>query len=161
MATKARAMLADPKARVAITDFYNQWIGTSRLDITSKAAAQFPAYSDAVRDAMKAETPAFVQYVLWTGDHKLSTLLTSPAAFVSSALAPIYGVTVVLDDAADDDAARGAGAGGHPDAGQLPGRPGPPRSDVAGAAREVRAHQADVPDGRRRRRWTSTSRRPR
>jgi pyrimidine deaminase RibD-like protein len=94
VATKARAMLADPKARVAITDFYNQWIGTSRLDITSKAAAQFPAYSDAVRDAMKAETPAFVQYVLWTGDHKLSTLLTSPAAFVSSALAPIYGVSV-------------------------------------------------------------------
>ena len=43
---------------------------------------------------MKAETPAFVQYVLWTGDHKLSTLLTSPAAFVSSALAPIYGVSV-------------------------------------------------------------------
>jgi hypothetical protein len=94
VATKARAMLADPKARVAITDFYNQWIGTSRLDITSKAAAQFPVYSDAVRDAMKAETPAFVQYVLWTGDHKLSTLLTSPAAFVSSALAPIYGVSV-------------------------------------------------------------------
>src|SRR4051812_27204960 len=93
VATKARAMLADPKARVAITEFYNQWIGTSRLDITTKSTAQFPAYSDAVRDAMKAETPAFVQYVLWTGDHKLSTLLTSPAAFVSSPLAPIYGVS--------------------------------------------------------------------
>jgi hypothetical protein len=94
VATKARAMLADPKARVAVTEFYNQWIGTSRLDIMTKAAAQFPIYSDAVRDAMKAETPAFVQYVLWTGDHKLDTLLTSPAAFVSSALAPIYGVSV-------------------------------------------------------------------
>jgi hypothetical protein len=53
VATKARAMLADPKARVAITEFYNQWIGTSRLDIMTKAATQFPAYSDAVRDAMK------------------------------------------------------------------------------------------------------------
>jgi hypothetical protein len=94
VATKARAMLADPKARVAITDFYNQWIGTSRLDIMTKSATLFPSYSDAVRDAMKAETPAFVSYVLWSGDRKLSTLLTSPAAFVSSALAPIYGVTV-------------------------------------------------------------------
>jgi hypothetical protein len=93
VAAKARAMLADPKARIAITDFYNQWIGTSRLDIMTKSTAQFPAYSDAVRDAMKAETPAFVEYVLWSGDHKLETLLTSPAAFVSSALAPIYGVT--------------------------------------------------------------------
>ena len=93
VATKARAMLADPKARVAITDFYNQWIGTSRLDIMTKSTSLFPQYSDAVRDAMKAETPAFVEYVLWSGDHKLSTLLTSPTAFVSSALAPIYGVS--------------------------------------------------------------------
>ena len=93
VATKARAMLADPKARVAITDFYNQWLGTSRLDIMTKSTSLFPQYSDAVRDAMKLETPAFVEYVLWTGDHKLSTLLTSPTAFVSSALAPIYGVT--------------------------------------------------------------------
>ena len=94
VAAKARAMLADPKARVAITDFYNQWIGTSRLDIMTKSTTLFPTYSDAVRDAMKAETPAFVQYVLWSGDHKLQTLLTSPAAFVSSPLAPIYGVSV-------------------------------------------------------------------
>ena len=78
---------------MAITDFYNQWIGTSRLDIMTKSTMQFPTYSDAVRDAMKAETPAFVEYVLWTGDRKLETLLTSPMGFVSSALAPIYGVT--------------------------------------------------------------------
>ena len=94
VAAKARTMLADPKARVAITDFYNQWIGTSRLDIMTKSTTQFPSYSDAVRDAMKAETPAFVEYVLWTGDRKLETLLTSQMGFVSSALAPTYGVTV-------------------------------------------------------------------
>jgi hypothetical protein len=94
VAAWARTMLADPKARAAITDFYNQWIGTSRLEITTKSATLFPTYTDAVRAAMKAETPAFVEYVLWSGDHKLETLLTSPAAFVSSALAPLYGVTV-------------------------------------------------------------------
>ena len=94
VATKARAMLADTKARTAVTEFYNQWIGTSRLDIMTKSTTQFPTYSDAVRDAMKLETPAFVQYVLWSGDHKLDTLLTSPAGFVTSALASVYGVTV-------------------------------------------------------------------
>jgi hypothetical protein len=60
----------------------------------TKSTTLFPAYSDAVRDAMKAETPAFVEYVLWTGDRKLTTLLTSPAVFVGSALAPIYGVSL-------------------------------------------------------------------
>jgi hypothetical protein len=93
VAAKARAMLADPKARIAITEFYNQWIGTSRLGITSKDTATFPAYTADVRDAMAKEVPAFVQWVLWTGDHKLSTLLTSQNAFVTAPLAQIYGVT--------------------------------------------------------------------
>ena len=135
-------MLDDPKARVAITDFYKQWIGTSRLDITTKSATLFPAYSDAVRDGMRLETPAFVEYVLWTGDRKLETLLTSPLAFVTSALAPIYGVTAPAGQRhhpADGHAARQPGPLGHPDAGRLPGRAGPPRPDVAGAARQVRA----------------------
>ncbi len=92
VAAKARAMLDDPKARIAITDFYKQWIGTSRLDTMTKSATLFPSYSSAVRDGMKLETPAFIEYVLWTGDHKLSTLLTSPISFVNNALAPIYGV---------------------------------------------------------------------
>jgi hypothetical protein len=91
VATKARAMLADPKARQSVTDFYNQWIGTSRLQITSKSAA-FPRYTAAARDGMIAELPAFVEHVMWTGDHKLSTLLTSPLGFVTAATAPIYGV---------------------------------------------------------------------
>ena len=36
---------------------------------------------------------AFVEYVLWSGDHKLNTLLTSQNAFVSGPLAQLYGVT--------------------------------------------------------------------
>jgi hypothetical protein len=92
VAARARAMLDDPKARVAITDFYKQWMGTSRLEIMTKSTTQFPSYSDAVRDGMRLETPAFVEHVLWTGDRKLETLLTSPVAFVTSPLAAIYGV---------------------------------------------------------------------
>ena len=48
VAAKARAMLAGSARRAsAITDFYNQWIGTSRLDIITKSATLFPAYSTA------------------------------------------------------------------------------------------------------------------
>ncbi len=94
VAAKARAMLEDPKALVAIGEFYNQWLGTTRLDITSKDTDLFPIYSDAVRDGMMRELPAFVEYVLWRSDHKLATLLTAPVAFVTSPLAEVYGVTV-------------------------------------------------------------------
>jgi hypothetical protein len=86
-------MLGDPRARAALAEFYGQWIGTSRLDITSKNTSLFPAFSDAVRADMMKELPAFLDYVLFQSDHKLATLLTSPVAFVSGATAPIYGVT--------------------------------------------------------------------
>jgi hypothetical protein len=93
VATRARAMFLDKRARGAITNFFQQWIGTSRLDITSKSPTLFPAFSEAVRDGMKRETAALVEHVLWTADHKLATLLTSPLAFVTTPLAPIYGVS--------------------------------------------------------------------
>jgi hypothetical protein len=93
VATKARDMLKDAKAKVAVTDFYNQWMGTTRLDTLSKSTTLFPSYSASVRDAMARELPAFVNHVLWTGDHKIETLLTSQNAFVSGPLAQLYGVT--------------------------------------------------------------------
>lgn len=94
VATKARAMLADAKARPAITDFYNQWVGTSRLDIITKNSSLFPMYSEDVRDGMTKEMPAFVEHVLWSGsDHSLKQFLTEQVAFVTTPLAKLYGVT--------------------------------------------------------------------
>jgi hypothetical protein len=91
--SRARSMLADPRARDAIADFYNQWLGTSRLTITTKSTSLFPGYTAAARDAMMQELPAFISHVLWGADHKLSSLLTARVGFVNAALAPIYGLT--------------------------------------------------------------------
>jgi len=92
VAAKARQLLAAPKARAAIGGFFEQWTSTRRLSITTKNSAQFPAYTTELRDAMAKELPAFVNDVLWNGDGQLSTLLTSPVAFVSGPLAQVYGV---------------------------------------------------------------------
>jgi hypothetical protein len=93
VAAKAREMLAQPKARAAIASFFEQWTGARRLDITTKSATAFPLFSPTARRAMAAELPAFVEHVLWSGDHSLKSLLTAPVAFVDSSLAAIYGVT--------------------------------------------------------------------
>jgi hypothetical protein len=92
VAATAREMLRDPRARRAVTDFFNQWLGASRLEVTSKSSTLFPAVTPALRDAMARELPAFVEHVLWSGDRKLGTLLTAPVAFVSGPLAELYGV---------------------------------------------------------------------
>ena len=92
VAAKAREMLAQPRARAAISGFFEQWTGARRLDVTTKSATSFPDFSPALRSAMAAELPAFVQHVLWSGDGSLKALLTEPVAFVNAELASVYGV---------------------------------------------------------------------
>jgi hypothetical protein len=92
VATKARQMLGDTKARAAIANFFGQWTSTHRLDITTKVSSVFPAFTAGVKAAMKLELPAFLDYVLFTGDRTLRTLLTAPIAFVNADLASVYGV---------------------------------------------------------------------
>ncbi|HEY8924567.1 MAG TPA: DUF1592 domain-containing protein [Polyangia bacterium] len=93
VATKARAMLKDDRARAAVDHFYAQWMSTSRLDVITKDHNLFPKYSADVQVAMAAEGPAFINDLLWNGDRSLKSLLTSQSAFVNAALAPIYGVS--------------------------------------------------------------------
>ena len=94
IAARARQMLASPKARAAVSNFVSQWTGARRLDITTKDAAHFPEFTTEARAAMAAELSAFVDHVMWEGDHSLASLLTAPIGFVNEPLARIYGVTV-------------------------------------------------------------------
>lgn len=92
VAERARQMLAHPRARATVAAFFEQWSGTRRLATTSKSPTAFPAFTPALRDAMAAELPAFIEHVLWSGDRTLRALLTEPSAFVNAALAEVYGV---------------------------------------------------------------------
>jgi len=89
VAAKAREMLADPKAKLAIANFFGQWSSTNRLPITSKNTTLFPSFTADMQAAMQRELPAFLDYV-FSGDHTLRTLLTAPVAFVSGPLAQLY-----------------------------------------------------------------------
>lgn len=92
VAAKAREMLASPKARLALNNFLEQWSGVRKLDTLTRNTSLFPNYSAAVRDAMKREMPAFVDYLFSQNDVSVKQLLTANVAFVSGPLADIYGV---------------------------------------------------------------------
>ena len=93
VAQKAREMLNDPRARIGLANFFSQWSSVSRLSVISKNTTLFPTFDEALRTAMEAELPAFLNYVLFSGDHTLHTLLTKPVAFVSGPLGQVYGLT--------------------------------------------------------------------
>lgn len=92
VAAQAERMLADPKGRDGVVEFFNQWLDIEKLSITEKDPAIYPDYDGAVRAAMWNETASFVDFVVRQGDARLTTLLTSNLALPSAPLAPLYGV---------------------------------------------------------------------
>ena len=92
VAAKARELLASPKSRVSLNNFLGQWAGLSGLHTMTKNTTLYPAYSDEVKEAMKRELPAFLDYMLANNTANLGTLFTSNLAFVSGPLAAVYGV---------------------------------------------------------------------
>ncbi|MEO5769975.1 MAG: DUF1592 domain-containing protein [Polyangia bacterium] len=91
IATQARRMLSDPRARAATTAFYDQWLGLKMLDVATKDTAVYK-FDDALQTAMREETERFIDNVIWTDDAKLSTLLGAPYSFLNAPLATLYGV---------------------------------------------------------------------
>ena len=97
VATQARRLLTDPRARSAVAAFYDQWLGMSLLDSATKDDEMYPQFNDELREAMAEETRRFVDHVLWSDDAKLSTLLTANYSFVNGPLAKLYGVAAPSD----------------------------------------------------------------
>jgi hypothetical protein len=92
IASQARRMLQDPKARPAIEQFYAEWLQIASLDGVAKDPKTYPDFTPTLRTSMQAETRAFVDWVMWSGDGRLETLLTAPVSFLNIELAHAYGV---------------------------------------------------------------------
>jgi hypothetical protein len=93
IAARAERMFDDPRARKALPEFYRQWLGLGSLASVGKDSRVHPEFDSALREAMSAELPAFVEHVLWSADRRLGTLLTASLGFVSGPLANLYGVS--------------------------------------------------------------------
>jgi hypothetical protein len=89
---QATRMLNDARAKAGVLYFFGQWLELDKLDKTDKSTTLFPNWSTMVRKFLRPEAEAFVNYAMWQGDSKLTTMFTTPTAFVNSTLAPYYGV---------------------------------------------------------------------
>jgi hypothetical protein len=95
LAQQARRLLADPRSRAVVDNFYLEWLQVDRVEATDKDAAAYPEFNAALRTAMKQETLAFINHVLREADGRLDTFLTAPVSFLNADLAKLYGVTGV------------------------------------------------------------------
>ena len=99
IASQAKRLLADPRARLSTSSFYSQWLGAQLLSTTTKDASLYPEFDEALRHAMQEESRRFIDYVVWEGDARSTTLLTAPFSFVNARLAKHYGIAGPADDA--------------------------------------------------------------
>ncbi len=99
LAQQAQRMLTDPRAHGSSRAFYEQWLGTQLLSTSTKDATLYPEFDEKLRDAMRQETQRFIDYVVWQGDGRASTLFNAPFSFVNARLAKHYGVAGPADDA--------------------------------------------------------------
>ena len=89
---QATRLLADTRARQNLQTFYDQWMGLDQLPGRTKDAATYPQFTDAVKADMAREIDTLVANVALDGDGRLDSLLTSTAATITPALAPLYGL---------------------------------------------------------------------
>ncbi len=89
---QAERMLADPRARHAVRDFYGQWLELDLVDGMEKDADIYPQYTPEIRALLRAETEAFVDHVIWDGDGSVESLLTAGFSFMNAELAAFYGI---------------------------------------------------------------------
>jgi hypothetical protein len=94
IAAQARRMIADPKARDATREFYDQWLELRKVGGATKDPTTYSDFTEAARNSMLAETRAFLDYATWQGDGKVETLLTAPISFLDAETAPFYGLSV-------------------------------------------------------------------
>ncbi len=88
---QATRMLSDPRASRTLTRFFELWVGARALTTIVKDPAVYPEF-EALRPSMMAELDMFLQAAV-AGDGDVTSLLTSPAAFVDAPLAELYGVS--------------------------------------------------------------------
>jgi hypothetical protein len=94
--TQAERLLDDPRARALEDNFAGQWLFTRALRDVQPDYDAYPAFDEALRDAMAEETRLFFRELLVTGA-PISDLMRADFSFVNARLAAHYGLPAPAD----------------------------------------------------------------
>ena len=92
LSNQARRLLADPRSRVAIQDFFSQYLDLGRLDEVERDPALYPGYTADLPQAMETEVRLLVDDIIFRNQGDIRGLFTEPRGYVNRALAELYGV---------------------------------------------------------------------
>jgi cytochrome c553 len=88
---QVKRMLADERSAALADNFAGQWLELRNLDVVKPDPQKFPAWSPELRDAMKAETRLFFDFVL-RENRPIADFLDARYTFLNEKLAKFYGI---------------------------------------------------------------------
>lgn len=92
LASQARRMLKDPKARRLSVEFFGQWLGFYRFDdYAGIDTGTFPNFDGPLKTSMYEESIRFFEYLL-VEDRPVDEILFADYAFLNQRLATHYGI---------------------------------------------------------------------
>jgi hypothetical protein len=89
---QARRLLADPRARSAVQEFFAQYLDLGKLDGVSRDATLYPTFTPSLAEAMRTEVKLSVDDLVVRRNADVRQLFSTRRTFVNSELAALYGV---------------------------------------------------------------------
>jgi len=92
IASEARRMLDDPRARRGAANFMMQWIDVRDLEQLSRDAQKYGNFNPALASSMAEELRRFFERVVFEKNGSIADLLRARETVIDQALATLYGV---------------------------------------------------------------------
>ena len=106
VAAQASRLLADPRARAKVREFFQHWLQLRYLEDLGKDAKLFPDFTPDIIDDLRASLSAFVDDVVWSEHSDFRDLLRADYLFANDRLAKFYGLPAPAGLATSGEFAR-------------------------------------------------------
>ncbi len=97
VAEQARRMLADPRAKSKVREFFHHWLPFDEAEDVSKDPETFPGFDEALVADLRTSLDMFVDDVVWSEASDYRQLVLANFWFVNQRLANFYGLTAPAD----------------------------------------------------------------
>ena len=95
--TQAQRMLADPRARGKVRDFFRHWLEMERATEMSKDKSAFPDFTDNALADLRTSLEMFIDDVVWSPKSDYRQLLLADYLYLNGRLAKLYGADLPED----------------------------------------------------------------
>ncbi len=97
IASQARRMLKDPRARYKVREFLHQWLNLDRIHDLSKDELTYPGFNEDVVSDLRTSLDLFLEDAIWGKSGDFRQLLTADTLLLNGRLARFYDVEVAED----------------------------------------------------------------